>query len=56
MAGTGVANAKDDLTGERLRAVFDHAPLGICALDLEGRILGANLRLRHMLDLSAGAS
>jgi PAS domain S-box-containing protein len=56
MAGPGVANAKDDLTGERLRAVFDHAPLGICALDLEGRILGANLRLRRMLDLSSGAS
>ena len=56
MAGPGVANAKDDLTGERLRAVFDRAPLGICALDPEGRILGANLRLRRMLDLSSEAS
>ena len=56
MAGPGIATAKDDLTGERLRAVFDHAPLGICAANLEGRILGANLTLRRMLGLTPGVS
>src|SRR5690242_6027707 len=56
MAGPGVVSAQDDLTGERLRAVFDHAPLGICAVTLDGRILGANLTLRRMLGLSSDVS
>jgi PAS domain S-box-containing protein len=51
----GADGPDDDLTGERLRAVFDHAPLGICAVDVDGRVLSANPALRRMLGLAPDA-
>src|SRR5258708_40011491 len=35
-----------------LEAIFEHAPVGICSKDREGRILNTNRRLRDMLGYS----
>ncbi|MBK6845956.1 MAG: PAS domain S-box protein [Gemmatimonadetes bacterium] len=39
----------------RLRAIFDHAALGIAVLDADGRIVDANRSLSHTLQLPAAA-
>jgi diguanylate cyclase (GGDEF)-like protein/PAS domain S-box-containing protein len=38
----------------KLRAIFDHAPIGLCRVDLGGTIQETNLSLQSMLRYSAG--
>jgi PAS domain S-box-containing protein len=36
-----------------LQAAFDHAPIGLARMDLDGRLAGANWALAHLLDRTA---
>ncbi|HEY4025208.1 MAG TPA: ATP-binding protein [Candidatus Dormibacteraeota bacterium] len=41
---------------QHLRSVFDHSPLGICTVALDGRVLTANPTLHRMLRMEAGGA